>query len=74
MTHHDYTDNPFLNIIISFLLALIGSTTPQFVSSVNFLDSIHIPLVIMQLFQILAWSSAVVIMLLTVYKTLKKKE
>lgn len=67
MIHHDYSNNPLLNTFISVMLASIGS-------ALNHLKDVQIPTVIMQSFQLLAWFSAFVIMLVTLYKTFKQKE
>ena len=65
MVHHVFTPNPYFNLFASILLAFTGN----FIGSVT---SIEIPVIIMQFFQILAWFSAFVVMLVTLYKTFKK--
>lgn len=65
--HHDYTHHPVLNVFISTLLATIGSV-------LGLLENAHIPVIVMQFFQLLAWFSAFVIMLVTLYKTFKQKK
>ncbi len=67
MTHHDYTSNPILNIVVSITLATIGSIIP-------YIEHLHIPVIIMQLFQIGAWSAAIILMLLALFKEFKKKK
>jgi hypothetical protein len=65
MIQHEISSNPAINLILSVTLALLGNL-------LGGLGEIAIPLIVMQFFQILAWFSAFVIMLVTVYKTFKK--
>lgn len=67
MVHHDFTTNPSANLFISIILALTGNI-------LGTLENAHIPLIVMQFFQVLAWFSAFIIMLVTLYKTFKEKK
>ncbi len=65
MIHQDITSNYTTNPILSVVLALLGSFIGLF-------NDAAIPVIVMQFFQILAWFSAFVVMLITLYKTFKK--
>lgn len=65
MIHQDISSNISTNPVLSVILATLGSF-------LGLLDNAAIPLIIMQFFQLLAWFSAFVVMLVTLYKTLKK--
>lgn len=65
MIHHDITSNPSVNLLLSITFAIIGNL-------LGGVGVVAVPIIIMQFFQILAWFSAFVIMLITVYKTLKE--
>jgi hypothetical protein len=67
MIHHEYTPHPILNMLITVSLAAVGT-------SLGTVSGAAIPLIVMQSFQLLAWFSAFVIMLVTLYKTLKEKK
>ena len=65
MIHQDISSNYTTHPILSVVLALLGSFIGLF-------DDAAIPVIIMQFFQILAWFSAFIVMLVTLYKTFKK--
>lgn len=67
MIHHEYTHHPILNVVITVMLASIGTALQSITGA-------SIPLIVMQSFQLLAWFSAFVIMLVTLYKTFKQKK
>ncbi len=67
MIQHDITSNSSVNLLLSITFAIIGNI-------IGGIGTVTVPIIIMQFFQILAWFSAFVIMLITVYKTLKEQK
>jgi purine-cytosine permease-like protein len=67
MIHHEYTPHPILNMCITISLAALGT-------GLGSVTGMAIPTIVMQLFQILAWVSAFVIAMVSVYKTVKAKK
>jgi hypothetical protein len=67
MIQHDITSNSSINLLLSITFAIIGNI-------LGGIGTVAVPIIIMQFFQILAWFSAFVIMLITVYKTLKEQK